>query len=196
MNKSTIKRGIAISGVIGGMVLLKPIAVQALENNELPTTEADIENVNMRSTSRGQVVNVDGTYLRIRSNPSTNSEILGTMSEGISFEIISYSNGWYKISYNSILGYVHGDYVEEINSSSTEDTLYYGKVYNAEPNLRVRSGASLNSSIIGYVVDNTTVTIVGTADEWYKIKFNNGYGYVHSDYILVNGINDGNNNNN
>ena len=46
------------------------------------------------------------------------------MSEGISFEIISYSNGWYKISYNSILGYVHGDYVEEINSSSTEDTLY------------------------------------------------------------------------
>ncbi|MBM6839425.1 SH3 domain-containing protein, partial [Clostridium saudiense] len=90
----------------------------------------------------------------------------------------------------------HGDYVDEVNSSSTEETLYYGKVYNAAPNLRVRSGSSLNSSIIGYVVDNTTVAIVGTAGEWYKIKFNDGYGYVHSDYILVNGNSNDNNSGN
>lgn len=193
MNKSKIKKAIAISGVIGGMVMLKPITAQALENNETPTIDPNVENVNTRSASKGQVTNVDGTYLRIRSNPSTNSEILGTMTEGVSFEIISYSNEWYKIKYNSIVGYVHGDYVEEVNSSSTEETLYYGKVYNAAPNLRVRSGSSLNSSIIGYVVDNTTVAIVGTAGEWYKIKFNDGYGYVHSDYILVNGESDDSN---
>lgn len=196
MNKSRIKKAIAISGVIGGMVMIKPITAHALENNETPVIDPGMENINTRSASKGRVSNVDGTYLRIRSNPSTNAEILGTMSEGMSFEIISYSNEWYKIKYNSIVGYVHGDYVEEVNSSSTEQTLYYGKVYNAEPNLRVRSGSSLNSSIIGYVVDNTTVAIVGTVGEWYKIKFNDSYGYVHSDYILVNGTSNDNNSGN
>ncbi|MBM6839750.1 SH3 domain-containing protein, partial [Clostridium saudiense] len=90
MNKSKIKKAIAISGVIGGMVMLKPITAQALENNETPTIDPNMENVNTRSSSKGQVTNVDGTYLRIRSNPSTSSEILGTMTEGVSFEIISY----------------------------------------------------------------------------------------------------------
>lgn len=192
MNRSKIKRAIAISGVIGSMVMIKPITANALENNETPKFDPNMENINTRSVNKGQVTNVDGTYLRIRSNPTTNSDILGTMTEGVSFEILSYSNGWYKINYNSIIGYVHGDYVQEVNSSSTEETLYYGKVYNASPNLRVRSGSSLNSSIIGYVVDNTTVAIVGIEGEWYKINYNNGYGYVHSDYILVNGSSNGN----
>lgn len=196
MNKSKIKKAIAISGVIGGMIMIKPITAHALENNEMPKSDSNIENINVRSVSRGQVYNVDGTYLRIRSNPSTSSEILGTMSEGVNFEIISYSNEWYMIKYNDIVGYVHEDYVEEINSSSTEQTLYYGKVYDAAPNLRVRSGSSLSSSIIGYVVDNSTVAIVGTSGEWYKIKFNDGYGYVHSDYILVNDDSTNNNNEN
>lgn len=192
MNRSKIKRAIAISGVIGSMVMIKPITANALENNETPKFDPNMENINTRSVNKGQVTNVDGTYLRIRSNPTTNSDILGTMTEGVNFEILSYSNGWYKINYNSLIGYVHGDYVQEVNSSSTEETLYYGKVYNASPNLRVRSGSSLNSSIIGYVVDNTTVAIVGIEGEWYKINYNNGYGYVHSDYILVNGSSNGN----
>lgn len=197
MNKNKIKRAIAISGVISGMVMIKPITAEAFENNEHSAIDPGMENVKVRSSNKGQVANVDGTYLRIRSNPSTNSQILGTMTEGVNFEIISYSNEWYKINYNGVIGYVHGDYVQEINSSSTEETLYYGKVYNAAPNLRVRSGSSLNSSILGYVVDNTTVAIVGVADEWYRIKFNDGYGYVHSDYIIVNGIsNESNNGNN
>lgn len=193
MKKNNIKRAIAISGVIGGIVMIKPMTVHALENNDIVPVDTNIENINVRSTSKGQVVNVEGTFLRIRSNPSTDSQVLGTMSEGMKFEILAQSNGWYKINYNSTIGYVHGDYVQEINSTSTEDTLYYGKVYNAAPNLRVRSGSSLNSSILGYVVDNTTVSIVGSEGEWYRIKFNDAYGYVHSDYVLVNGIDNSNN---
>lgn len=198
MKQIKFKRAIAISGVIGGMVLLKPMTAHATENGQAVSTEPQVENINSRISSKGQVVNVDGTYLRIRANASTNSEVLGTMSEGIKFDIISKSNEWYKIQYNGIVGYVHGDYVAEINSTSNESILYYGKVYNADPNLRVRSGASLNSSIIGYVVDNTTVSIVGVEGSWYKIKYNNGYGYVHSDYVLVSSItgeSDSNNNN-
>ena len=70
MNKNKIKSAIAISGVISGMVMIKPITAEAFENNEHSAIDPGMENVKVRSSNKGQVANVDGTYLRIRSNPS------------------------------------------------------------------------------------------------------------------------------
>ena len=182
MQRKKIKQLLAVSGVVGATIALKSVPAYATENMAVATI------------NRGQVVNVDGSYLRVRAEASTSSSILTTMTEGTTFDIISNSNGWYKISYNGITGYVHGDYVKELYLPSYEITTT-GRVYDAAPNLRVRSSASLNASIIGYLVDDTTVSIVGTEGEWYKIKYNNSYGYVHSDYILIDGTNNDNSSN-
>lgn len=182
MQRKKIKQLLAVSGVVGATIALKSVPAYATENMAVATI------------NRGQVVNVDGSYLRVRAEASTSSSILTTMTEGTTFDIISNSNGWYKISYNGITGYVHGDYVKELYLPSYEITTT-GRVYDAAPNLRVRSSASLNASIIGYLVDDTTVSIVGTEGELYKIKYNNSYGYVHSDYILIDGTNNDNSSN-
>ena len=50
-------------------------------------------------------------------------------------------------------------------------------------NLNVRSGASTKYRKIGSLSYNKRVTIVKTLKEWYKIKYNSGYGYVNRDYI-------------
>lgn len=50
-------------------------------------------------------------------------------------------------------------------------------------NLNVRSGASTKYRKIGSLSYNKRVTIVKTLKEWYKIKYNSGYGYVNSAYI-------------
>ena len=91
MGQKKIKRAIAISGVIGGMVLLKATPVYAVENIEDNIDYPQVENINVRMASKGQVVNVDGTYLRIRSSATTESSVLGTMIEGSKFDIISKS---------------------------------------------------------------------------------------------------------
>lgn len=50
--------------------------------------------------------------------------------------------------------------------------------------LNVRSGAGTNYSILGKLTNNSKVTIVAKcSNNWLKIKFNNGYGYVSRDYI-------------
>lgn len=49
--------------------------------------------------------------------------------------------------------------------------------------LNVRSGASTKYRKIGSLSYNKRVTIVKTLKEWYKIKYNSGYGYVNRDYI-------------
>lgn len=50
-------------------------------------------------------------------------------------------------------------------------------------NLRVRSGAGTSYSVLGAVDPGTTVTIYEEINGWYKIAFENGYGYVSKDYI-------------
>ena len=174
MQKKKIKKIIAISGVVGTILSVKNVPASATEINS---------GIEVASISKGQVVNVTST-LRIRESASTNSSVLGTMRNGSTFDIISKSGSWYQIKYNGITGYVHGDYVSEVASSSAISTK--GKVYNVSTNLRVRSGASTSSSILGYLTNNTEVTIVGSEGEWYKIKYNNGYGYVSKEYITTN----------
>ena len=51
--------------------------------------------------------------------------------------------------------------------------------------LFVRNSASLQGVQIGQLSKGTAVTIVDTVDEWYKIKFNGGYGYVRSSYVSI-----------
>ena len=174
MQRKKLKKIIAISGVVGTILSVKTIPASATEINS---------GVEVASISKGQVINVTST-LRIRESASTSSSVLGTMMNGSTFDIIFKSGSWYQIKYNGITGYVHGDYVSEVASSSAISTK--GKVYNVSTNLRVRSGASTSSSILGYLTNNAKVTIVGSEGEWYKIKYNNGYGYVSKEYITTN----------
>ena len=188
MQKRKIKKIIAISGVIGGILALNSVQAHAIELTDDTSNDGHEQNLNSRSSNKGQVVNVDSTYLRIRASATTSSEVLGTMIEGTRFDIIAKSGQWYQIQYNNIVGYVFEDYVDEIlagSSSTTYDVIYTGTVYDAAPNLRVRSGASLNSSVIGYVLDNSTVSIVAVEGSWYKIQYNGGYGYVSADYVSI-----------
>ena len=180
MQRKKLKKIIAISGVVGTILAVKTVPASATEVNS---------GISVASISKGQVVNVTST-LRIRESASTSSSVLGTMRNGSTFDIISKSGSWYQIKYNGITGYVHGDYVKEIAASSSISTK--GKVYNVSTNLRVRSGASTSSSILGYLTNNTEVTIVGSEGEWYKIQYNNGYGYVSKEYITTN-VNSSNN---
>ena len=180
MQKKKLKKIIAISGVVGTILAVKTVPASATEVNS---------GISVASISKGQVVNVTST-LRIRESASTSSSVLGTMRNGSTFDIISKSGSWYQIKYNGITGYVHGDYVKEIAASSSISTK--GKVYNVSTNLRVRSGASTSSSILGYLTNNTEVTIVGSEGEWYKIQYNSGYGYVSKEYITTN-VNSSNN---
>lgn len=174
MQKKKLKKIIAISGVVGTILAVKTVPASATEVNS---------GISVASISKGQVVNVTST-LRIRESASTSSSVLGNMRNGSTFDIISKSGSWYQINYNGITGYVHGDYVKEIETSSA--ILTKGKVYNVSTNLRVRSGASTSSSILGYLTNNTEVNIVGSEGEWYKIQYNSGYGYVSKEYITTN----------
>nr|WP_243280440.1 SH3 domain-containing protein [Clostridium sp. 1001271B_151109_B4] len=140
------------------------------------------------STSTTGTIKVNGA-LNVRSGAGTSYSVIGSLNNGASVEIVETSGSWYKIKYGSGYGYVSKDYVtvsSSNNDSSSSTTTSTSKgIVNVSSSLNVRSGAGTNYSTIGTLSKNEIVEIVETVNSWYKIKFNNGYGYVSKDYIVL-----------
>ena len=57
--------------------------------------------------------------------------------------------------------------------------------------LNVRSGPSTSYDVLGTISNNTNIEILEKNGNWYKISFNNNYGYVSATYISLNPIQKG-----
>ena len=83
---------------------------------------------------------VTGSYVYIRSGPGTGYSVLGGCLKGSSVLVTGEENGWYKISYNGIEGYMTASYVERSGSAA------FGTVTGSVVNLR--KSATTSSSIV------------------------------------------------
>lgn len=147
----------------------------------------------------GEVINVS-TALKIRQGAGQEYEVLGWLGLGDKVNVISRNDKWYKINANGIIGFVHSDYLKEVNSNNSISnnnnnnnnnneniTLDKGKIINVETNLRVRSSMNVSSNIVGYLTSNQTVDILSKSGDWYKIRFDTysvkKEGFVQSKYL-------------
>ncbi|MBK1810937.1 SH3 domain-containing protein [Clostridium sp. YIM B02505] len=64
-------------------------------------------------------------------------------------------------------------------------TVQTGMVYNVTTNLRLRSKASSDSSVVAYILPNQTFKILGSSGDWFNIDFNGKTGYVSKAYAKV-----------
>ena len=145
-------------------------------------------------SQKGTVVNVH-SVLRVRSEASLNSEVVGYLTNGCSVNILGENGDWYNINYNGKSVYVSKEYVQvsggasNSSESSSQETRSgkSGQVVNVHSSLNVRSGASTSSSVIGSLSNGSKVTIVGESGSWYKINYGNTTGYVSKDYVQASG---------
>ncbi len=143
---------------------------------------------------------VDASSLRLRSEPSLTSSTLAFLPEGTVVSVHEQMDGWYKVVYGDITGYVSADYLvytpgtvndgnaetgdsdtsEETDKSQNEGTISGSDVY-------FRSGPSTSADVIGTFAKGTVVEIVSTTDGWCEIIYNGRSGYVSADYVAVKG---------
>ena len=160
------------------------------------------------------------TALNVRQAATSNSRIVGSLKGGEKVNIISESNGFYKIEFNNSYGYVYSKYIskdgksENVQAVKQEEVKKEAKVapkaapvvlaarslnktgiVNVSSSLNVRSGASTSSKVIGSLSGNSKVTIVGEEGAFYKIEYKGSHGYVAKEYIKdITGTGSGNNN--
>lgn len=146
-------------------------------------------------------VNTGSSTLRVRSEASTSSTVLDKLSDGTKVDVISTANGWYKISYEDLTGYVSSDYlvlddaldaVSAVSASSPAAAVAaqstpqpmaettYGKV--TASSLNVRSQPDTDSAKVGSLKSGKIVQILGqTQSGWYQIE----NGYISAEYVVL-----------
>lgn len=149
----------------------------------------------------GQVINIDSN-LRVRTAPNTNCSVMGYLLSGQKIKVTGRQGNWYRINLDGSTGYVYSSYIKIVNGNpndihnEVEDThnnnsgqiTYsnkYGQVINIESSLRIRSGSSLNSSVIGYLLNGQGVKVLARVGDWYKIDNNGQIGYTSANYIKL-----------
>ena len=138
---------------------------------------------------------ISANQLNVRTSPNENGQVIGTLHKNDKANVLDKSiDGWYKIDFNGRRAYVSSKYVNlisyknnevktEVKKEPIEGT---GKV-NINTALNVRQASTTNSRIIGSLKGGEKVNIISESNGFYKIEFNNSYGYVYSKYISKDG---------
>ena len=127
---------------------------------------------------------VTADALRLRSTPAAEGEILATVSSGTNVVVLDEAeDGWYKVNYNSVEGYMSGEYLDVTTKADTD--LGYGKVDADGSTLNMRAGASTSFDSLCSIPSGTVLELEGIYEGWYKVTYAGNTGYVSSDYITI-----------
>ena len=128
---------------------------------------------------------VEADALRLRESAGTDATILATAAKGDTVVVLEDAgSGWYKVDYNSVEGYMSGEYLTI--STKADVTIGYGLVDTDGATLNVRSTPSTSGAKVASLSSGAVVNIVGIDNGWYKITTSGGVtGYVSSDYMVT-----------
>ncbi len=87
---------------------------------------------------------VNGTDVRMRTEPSTDSDVLATYDTGVTLDVIGINNGWYKAVDGDKVGYIRSDLMDITGRSSS-----------------VSSYTSSGSSSLGQEIANLALSFEG-----------------------------------
>lgn len=133
--------------------------------------------INVNAQDRYEVIS--NSVLNIRSNPNSNSKILGTLLPKDQIEVIKIENGWAEFRYNNQEAFVSSRYIIKIEVSEKSEPF---KVVS-ESRLNVRNKPSINSLVIGTLQPESLIDVFSKTEYWAKIRYNNNFGYVSARYI-------------
>ena len=149
------------------------------------------------SVSYAETATVITETLRLRKEPTTESNILRNLDEGDELEVISQEGDWYKISFEGYEGYVAAEYIrinqdipsttDENNQTTDSNTDNNTNTNDNEIRLKANTEVyilpALISSSIKTVENATSIRIVETLNNWSNIEVEGTNGWVLNKYI-------------
>ena len=153
---------------------------------------------------------IAGNYVRFRTGPGTNYQIIDAYDYGQPLQIVGEADGWTACLIDGQFGYVHGAYVEVTATHEATAPMPTGSSY-AEPsstpqptptpapvgpasseavegyiagnNVRMRDGASMSAGIITELFYGNRVSITACFGEWTAVIYEGQPGYVYSQFV-------------
>ncbi len=126
---------------------------------------------------------VNASALHVRTETSTDADSIGRVYGGETVDVTGHVGDWYIVNYNGQSAYVFAEYVD-MGDVQVQSSM--GSIIGSTVN--VRSAPGTDHEIVGRLMDGTMVNILAIEDGWYMIKFVDLVGYVHPDYMSVDGL--------
>jgi cell wall-associated NlpC family hydrolase len=166
----------------GGYIMNKGIIVAAISMSALSL------GINTNESYAQEVGTITASSLNVRAGAGTNYSKIATVSKGNTVEIISSSNGWYKIKLsNGKIGWVSSQYVSKGKTTSTTTQASQGQAKVTASSLNVRKSPSTSGAKVGSLSNGQIVTILEKSGTWSKIKTSSGLiGWVSNSYLTSN----------
>ncbi|EOP16754.1 MULTISPECIES: C40 family peptidase [Bacillus] len=151
----------------------------------------DTNQQTVQPASGNYTVNVSS--LRVRTGPSTSHTTIASITKGQVVQVVGEVQDWFKINYAGQAAYISKDYVtkggsnengSQGNNQNNNVTVQTGGTYvvNAT-SLRVRTGPAAYHSVIGGVLNGTTLNVVGSEGSWFKVNYQGKTGFVSSEFV-------------
>ena len=139
-------------------------------------------------------VSIAGSYVNVRSQPSTDSEVVGKLYNGCAAEILEWLEGdWVKIVSGDVEGYIASNYLatgKAAEKLADEYAEKYATVIGTQT-LRVRKEQSTDSTTLELIPLGERFPVVKEYEDWAEILLgtddqgNDFTGFVHKDYVDI-----------
>lgn len=124
--------------------------------------------------------------LNIRQEASTDSEVVGILTNHNACELLEDAGDWYKVTSGKVTGYVNKQYLvtgDEAESIAEQEIKTVATV-NTET-LNVRAEKSTEATVLSQVGNSEAFTVNSVADGWVEISVDDSVGYISQDYVTL-----------
>ena len=124
--------------------------------------------------------------LNIRQEASTDSEVIGILTNHNACELLEDAGEWYKVTSGKVTGYVNKQYLvtgDEAEAIAEQEIKTVATV-NTET-LNVRAEKSTEAAVLSQVGNSEAFTVNSVADGWVGIRVDESGGYILQDYLTL-----------
>lgn len=124
--------------------------------------------------------------LNIRQEASTDSEVVGILTNHNACELLEDAGDWYKVTSGKVTGYVSKQYLVtgDQAESIAEQEIKTVATVNTET-LNVRAEKSTEAAVLSQVGNSEAFTVNSVADGWVEISVDDSVGYISQDYVTL-----------
>lgn len=166
-------------------IVTPTVSANAIEVVEEPVVVKTVVNEEEESFSNLVIAQVND-YVNIRSEPNTDSEILGKLYDDSVGELIEVEGDWYLMKSGTVTGYVKAEYVvtgDDAIELAKEVGTRFATVTTTT--LFVREEPSTESTILGMIPIEEQLVALEEIDGWAKVSIEEGEGYASMDYLTM-----------
>ena len=129
------------------------------------------------------VVNTE-PYLEIYSEDNAESEVEGKIYPASIGEIEEWGPEWTKVSSGNVTGYISTkDISIGYDAEKLAKEIGHRKVTVAVESLNIRQEADADSDVVATAIESEVFPVVESGEEWTRIDFGEGEGFVASEYV-------------